>query len=174
MGINIDADIVLTGANVLTMNPGSPKAEAVAIRRGRFLWAGSSDEVRSAVGRRTEVRELSGMTVVPGFNEAHNHTLQFGHVLSGILLASARSIDDIVALVNERVRSQKKGAWVFGSGFDQNKLQEKRLPTRWDLDKVCTSHPVALKHTSMHVMAANSQALRLAAVTRDTPDPEGG
>jgi len=78
MGINIDADIVLTGGNILTMDPRNTKAEAVAIRRGRFLWVGSTEEVKSAIGKGTEVRELRGMTVVPGFIEAHNHTLQFG------------------------------------------------------------------------------------------------
>lgn len=174
MGIMVDADKVLIGGNIITVNSKAPRAEAVAIKNGRFFWVGSTEEVKAAIGKGTEIRDLKGMTVVPGFNEAHNHTLQFGHILSGILLASVYSMSGILDLVRERAECQKEGTWIFGSGFDQNKLREKRLPTRWDLDKVAPNHPVSLKHTSMHVMVVNSKALSLAGITKNTPNPEGG
>jgi len=174
VGIMVDADKVLIGGNIITVNSKAPRAEAVAIKNGRFFWVGSTEEVKAAIGKGTEIRDLKGMTVVPGFNEAHNHTLQFGHILSGILLASVYSMSGILDLVRERAECQKEGTWIFGSGFDQNKLREKRLPTRWDLDKVAPNHPVSLKHTSMHVMVVNSKALSLAGITKNTPNPEGG
>jgi len=174
MGIHVDADIVLLGGNVLTVDPKNSRAESVAIKDGKFLWVGTTEEVKASIGRKTQVRDLKGMTLVPGFNEAHNHTLQFGHILTGIVLASARSIDEILDRVKETAHQQREGDWIFGSGFDQSKLREKRLLTRWDLDKVSPGHPVSLKHTSMHVMVANSRALALAGITKETPDPEGG
>jgi predicted amidohydrolase YtcJ len=174
VGIMVDADTVLIRGNIITVDSKASRAEAVAIKNGRLLWVGSTEEVKAAIGKGTEVRDLKGMTIVPGFNEAHNHTLQFGHILSGIILASVRSIDGILDLVRERAVRHKEGTWISGSGFDQNKLREKRLPTRWDLDQVAPNHPVSLKHTSMHAMVVNSRALSLAGITKDTPDPEGG
>jgi len=174
MGIRVDADTVLVGGNIITMGAKNSRAEAVAIKDSKFLWVGSTEDVKEAIGKKTKVRDLEGMTVVPGFIEAHNHTLEFGLTLSGIALASVRSIDEILNLVRKRVDHQKEGTWIVGAGFNQNKLREKRLPTRWDLDKVAPNHPVSLKHTSCHVMVVNSRALALAGITKDTPDPEGG
>ena len=174
MGIPIDADLVLLGANILTVDPGNTRAQALAVKNGRILWVGKDEEVRAAIGKRTRVRELKGLTVVPGFNEGHNHTMQYGSILSGVQLYEAQSIEDVLRLVREKAAVLPEGEWVQGAGVNQARLREGRLPTRWELDQAAPKHPVALKHTSMHVMMANSLALALSGVDRQTPEPEGG
>ena len=174
MGISIDADVVLLSGTVLTVACENPRAEAVAIKDGKILWVGKNDEARTAIGKGTTVRNLKGLTVVPGFNEAHNHTLQFGSILSGIDLHAASSMDEILSLVRERTLRQPEGTWVLGAGINQARLKEARLPTHRDLDRVSPDHPVSLKHTSMHVMVANSRALALAGITSKSPNPPGG
>jgi len=174
MGIMVDADTVILDSQVITMDDRRPEVEAVAIKDGKFLWVGRTEEVRAAIGRGTRVRRLKGTTVVPGFNEAHNHTLEFGLNLSGIPLESARSIDDILVLVKKAADLLRPEQWIIGRGYNQNHSKEKRSPTCWELDRAAPHHPVSLRHTSSHVMAVNSRALKMAGVTKDTPDPSGG
>ena len=174
MGIMIDADAVLLGGNVITMDDKKPRAEAVAIREGRFLWVGTDDEVKQAIGKGTQVKNLNGMTVVPGFIESHNHTLMFGLGLSAIDLTKVHSIEEMLARVKERASKQKEGTWITGVGYNQNELKEKRHPTRQDLDKAAPKHLVSLRHTSAHGYVVNSLALTKAGITKDRPDPEGG
>ncbi len=174
MGIMVDADSVLVGGNFITMDSDNPVADAAAIKDGKFLYVGKEDEARKAIGKRTLVRDLGGSTVVPGFNEAHNHTLEFGLNMRGLLLESAGSIDEILGLVKKDAGRKNRGEWVIGRGYNQNTLQERRSPSRWDLDKVSPDHPVSLKHTSSHVMVVNSKALSVAGITGATPQPRGG
>jgi predicted amidohydrolase YtcJ len=174
MGIMVDADAVLLGGNVITMDVRRPRARAVAVKGGRFLWVGEEEEVRQAIGKKTRVEKLNGMTVIPGFNESHNHTLMFGLGLRAIDLTRVSSIEEMLALVKERAGRQKEGTWITGVGYNQNELREKRHPTRQDLDRVAPNHMVILRHTSAHGYAANSLALARAGITKDRPDPEGG
>jgi len=174
MGVMVEADVVLHNGNIITMDPKKPKAEAVIIKGGKFLWVGTNDEAKAAIDKTTHVRNLGGMTVVPGFNDSHHHTIQFGHNLSGLGVEGVQSVKDLMNLVQQNVEAQPEGTWILGSGYNQNELEERRHPTRWDLDKVAPNHPVALKHTSGHNLAVNSKALALAGMTKDTPDPENG
>ena len=174
MGIMVDADFVLHGGTVITVDEKRPRAQGVAIKDGKFLWVGTNDEVKQAVGKRTQVRDLKGMTVVPGFIESHNHTLMFGLGLKAIDLTQAGSIEEILALVRERASRQKDGTWITGVGYNQNELKEKRHPTCQDLDRAAPRHLVSLRHTSAHGIVVNSPALAKAGITKDSPDPEGG
>jgi predicted amidohydrolase YtcJ len=174
MGIMVDADFVLHGGTVITVDERRPRAQGVAIKDGKFLWVGTNDEVKQAVGKRTQVRDLKGMTVVPGFIESHNHTLMFGLGLKAIDLTQASSIEEILALVRERASRQKDGTWITGVGYNQNELKEKRHPTCQDLDRAAPRHLVSLRHTSAHGIVVNSPALAKAGITKDSPDPEGG
>jgi hypothetical protein len=174
MGIMIDADAVLLDGNVITMDDKKPRAEAVAIRDGKFLWVGTNDEVKQTIGKGTQIKNLNGMTIVPGFIESHNHTLMFGLGLSAIDLTKVRSIEEMLALVTDRANKQKEGTWITGVGYNQNELKEKRHPTRQDLDKVAPKHLISLRHTSAHGYVVNSLALTKAGITKDRPDPEGG
>ena len=174
MGFMVDADVVLFNGNVITMDDKKPRAQGVAIKDGRILWVGTNEGVKQAIGRGTQVRDLKGMTVVPGFIESHNHTLMFGLGLSSIDLTKVSSIEEIIALVKERAAKQKEGTWVTGVGYNQNELKEKRHPSREDLDKATLKHLVSLRHTSAHGIAVNSLALATAGITKATPHPEGG
>ena len=174
MGIIVDADIVLTGGKVITMDDERPRAEALAIKDGKFLWVGTDEEVKQAVGRGTRKKNLKGMTVVPGFIESHNHTLMFGLGLGAIDLTQVHSIEEILSLVKERGDKQKEGTWIIGVGYNQNEVKEKRHPTRFDLDKATPKHLVSLRHTSAHGIVVNSLALAKAGITKESPDPSGG
>jgi predicted amidohydrolase YtcJ len=113
---------------------------------------------------------------MPGFNEAHNHMIGFGETLQYIDCGfpAVRSIADIVVAVRERAASQAPGSWIIGRGYDDNKLEERRHPTRLDLDAATSAHPVIIVNGSGHLSAVNSLALELAGVTRDSAHPEGG
>ena len=174
MGFMVDADVVLFNGNVITMDEQKRRAQGVAVKDGRILWVGTNEGVKQAVGRGTQVRDLKGMTVTPGFIESHNHTLMFGLGLSSIDLTKVGSIEEIIALVKERAAKQKEGTWITGVGYNQNELKEKRHPSRQDLDKAAPKHLVSLRHTSAHGYAVNSLALNKAGITKDRPDPEGG
>jgi predicted amidohydrolase YtcJ len=174
MGFMVDADIVLHGGNVITVDEKKPRAQGVAVKDGRILWVGTNEGVKQAIGRGTQVRDLKGMTVIPGFIESHNHTLMFGLGLSSIDLTKVGSVEEMIALVRERAAQQKEGTWITGVGYNQNELKEKRHPSRQDLDKAAPKHLVSLRHTSAHGYAVNSLALAKAGITKDRLDPEGG
>lgn len=174
MGILIDADIVLMNGNIITMNNEQPRAQALAINGEKIFWVGSDGEVKQTIGPRTLVKNLKGMTVIPGFIESHNHTLMFALDLQAIDLSSVNSLEEILKLVKERAYQQEEGTWIRGVGYNQNELREKRHPTKNDLDKVAPKHLVCLRHTSAHALAVNSLALAKAGIHRNTPDPQGG
>ncbi|MBW1699689.1 MAG: amidohydrolase [Deltaproteobacteria bacterium] len=170
------ADLILTAANIITINPAHPRAEAVAVRQGRIVAVGSAADVGSLRGRGTEVLNLKGRTVVPGFNEAHNHMISFGMQLKMVPLKypAIRSIPDIIQTLKDRASTQKPGTWVMGSGYDNTKLTEQRHPSCRELDRVSTEHYVMIRHTSGHMCVVNSKVLELVGITADSVDPEGG
>lgn len=165
-----------TNGVILTMDPGQPEVEAVGVIDDKIVAAGSLSEVEGALPRAYSRYDLAGRTLLPGFNEAHNHMIGFGETLNMIDAAypSVTSIADIVDRVRERASSTPPGGWIIGRGYDDNKLEEGRHPNRHDLDSATTDHPVIIVNGSGHLSAANSMALQLAGVTRDTQDPEGG
>jgi hypothetical protein len=120
--------------------------------------------------------DLAGSTVIPGFDDSHMHVLSFGLTLSQVDLspAAAPDIAAIRTAIEEASHSAHGSDWVLGRGYNQNMLAEQRHPTRFDLDPVSGGHPVALWHTSGHIMSCNSRALELAGISGDTPDPTGG
>jgi predicted amidohydrolase YtcJ len=170
---DLQADLILTGATVITVAPERPRAEAIAVRGDRILAVGTADEIGALRGPKTEVLDLHGKTVVPGFNDAHNHMLSFGMQLSTVSLRLP-TVEAMVAALRERAAQQPPGTWVIGTGYDNNKLPGGLHPTRWDLDQVSTEHFVVARQNSGHMCVANSRALADARVGRDTADPEGG
>ena len=174
MGIMVDADFVLHGGKVITIDEKKPRAQGVAVKDGKIFWVGTDDEVRQAIGKGTQIWDLKGMTVVPGFIESHNHTLMFGLGLSAIDLTKVGSIEEILTLVRERASRQEEGTWIIGVGYNQNELKEKRHPTRQDLDRAAPKHFVSLRHTSAHAVVVNTLALTKAGITKDRPEPAGG
>ena len=170
------ADLALVGADVITMNPGQPSAQAVAVQGGRIVGVGSNREIRQFCGNGTEVIDLRGKPLLPGFVESHNHVSAYSHIVLQIDCTpkSCRSIGDILAHVKARASTQPKGTWIEGYGFDNTALAEQRWINRWELDEAAPDHPVHLWHISGHFTAVNSKALKLAGIGRDTPNPSGG
>ena len=163
-------DLVLDNANLITIDPSRPRAGSLAIMGDRIVAVGDRGELTGA-----RVIDLGGRTVVPGFNDAHNHMQIFGGSKSKVNLSPTivRSVEEIVSSVADRVARTPPGVWVMGAGYDDNKLAERRHPTRAELDRVSPDNPVVLYHTSGHFTVVNSAGLRLARVG-EVAVPEGG
>jgi len=174
----MEADLVLTGGKVVTMDGEESIAEAVAVKYGRIIKVGSSSDVKPLIGEGARVIDLRGRTVVPGFIDSHCHMMRTGadRMLYVDLSeeAGVHSIGDLVERLRERAKETPVGEWVVGYQEDDSKLAEKRHPTRWDLDGASTEHPIIISTVGGHFYVANSLAFENAGVSKDTPDPVGG
>ena len=169
------ADLVLYNANVLTMNRRQPRAELVAVKGGRIIYVGKSDELDLFRGRSKTIN-CEGRAVIPGFNDAHIHVLAYASNLLGVDCspASVKSISDIQDKLRQEAQRIPSGTWIKGCGYNEFYLAERRHPTRHDLDLAAPHHPVKLAHRSMHACVLNSLALSLAGISIETIDPPGG
>ena len=170
------ADLLLTNAQVLTMDPGTASAGFVAVKGGKILGVGDEGEAASFTGPGTKEMDCQGMALLPGFNDAHCHLMAFASSLRGVDCRrdSAGSIFQIVRAIRSEARKVPDGTWIRGFGYDEFYLTEKRHPTRSDLDQAAPSHPVRLDHRTGHGSVLNSLALRLVGISADTPDPPEG
>ncbi|MDY6892877.1 MAG: amidohydrolase family protein, partial [Chloroflexota bacterium] len=169
------ADLVLYNANLMTMNPRCPRAELVAAGAGEIVWVGSNGDLDLFKGH-AKLIDCEGKTVIPGFNDAHAHVLGYASRLLGVDCspASVASISDIESRIRQQAEFIPRGAWIKASGYNEFYLSESRHPTRHDLDRAAPHHPVKLTHRSLHACVLNSQALFLAGISIETPDPPGG
>ena len=177
----VPADTILFGDNIVTMDPNQPVVEAVAVRGETIAAAGSLGDVMALRGDATRVVDLGDRALLPGFIDTHGHFLLAGQELESLSLHSppvgdVNNIDDIVRKIQEWIAEKDipAGETVFGGGYDDSLLEEGRHPTRYDLDRASTDHPIVLTHVSFHMRAANSAALAANNITADTPDPDGG
>ena len=170
-----EADLVLVNGKILTVDAKDSVAEAVAIAGGKIVADGSNEEVTTRAAKDAHVIDLHGRTATPGLIDTHCHFQEVA-ALYEIDLSdpSIRQVSDVVKRVQQRVASAQPGAWVRGSGWDEGKLAELRYVHAADLDKVSPNNPVWLMHTTGHYGVANSYALKLAGITRDTKDPPAG
>lgn len=152
--------------------------EAMGVENGRVAVIGSQSEVELwARGAKAAFHDLEGSFVVPGFNDSHMHLLEYGCALSRVSLSSSTSLSEMLQRLRQYKEKQdiKKGDWIVGRGWNQDYFQdEKRFPNRKDLDQVSTEHPILIYRACGHIACANSMALRLAKITRDTAWPDGG
>ncbi|MDX1577741.1 MAG: amidohydrolase [Gemmatimonadota bacterium] len=167
------ADLVVRGGTIYTVDD-PPRAEALAVKAGRFLAVGSDDDVSNLIGPNTEVVDAGGMTVVPGFIDAHNHPSSAGIRHLTQVDTNLRSIEAIQSALAERAQNTPEGEWVVGFLYDDTKLAEGRPLTRDDLDEAVPNHPVSVTHRGGHTSVYNSRAFELAGITVETPDPPGG
>jgi predicted amidohydrolase YtcJ len=162
---------------IYTMNPAQPTVEAVTVgSRGRIRSVGAFDAFRTMTPGARRI-DLAGRTLLPGFNDAHVHIWKLGLLLTVQVDARRKNAPDIPAIIRlfrERAAALPAGTWILGRGYNEVELPEGRHPTRADLDAASADHPIALTRTCGHVIAANSLALRLSGIDRDTPDPAGG
>jgi predicted amidohydrolase YtcJ len=170
-GRPVQADLVLLNGTVITVDARDTVAEAVAVQAGRIVYVGTSASAGTFVGDRTNVIDLRGRTATPGLIDTHVH---FSEPADTLDLGDARSMDEVISRVKARAAGVPAGNWVRGGGWDEGKLKEKRYITAADLDKAAPDHPVYLTHTTGHYGVANSLALKLSDITRETKDPPGG
>ena len=172
----MSADKVFLNGQVITVDEVDQVAEAVAVKGNRIVKVGANAEVADLVGNSTEVFELDGKSLLPGFIDAHMHISLYGASKLGINCKAPHleSISDILASLEERAQQTPNGEWIRAWGFNNTKITEKRYPTRWELDEASTEHPILIVRTDGHISIANSKALELAEIDETTPDPEGG
>jgi hypothetical protein len=173
-GATVAPDLVVINGNVLTQDDTSPTAQAFAIKDGRFVAVGSSDDVRNLASPDTQVIDAAGMTVVPGFIDAHSHPSGAGLNALKNVNTNLGSIAAIQAALRERARQTSPGEWIVGYMYDDTKQEEGRPLNRRDLDAVSIDHPIVVGHRGGHTGVYNSRAFELAGVTVVTPDPFGG
>ncbi len=168
-------DIILKNANIITMDPARPLAEAVAISGDRIALVGMNTDVDMTGVSGTKIIDGGGRTVVPGFNDAHLHLFSLMKKLIGVDLspAAVSSIEDIKLAIRRKAESTPHGSWISGTDFNEFYLKEKRFPTRWDIDEAALDHPVVLSHRSLHACVLNSMALKLAGIGMETEEPPG-
>ena len=164
-------DLVLLNGRVYTVDDARLRAEAFAVRTGRFVAVGSSDEIRSLVASGTEVIDAEGMTVTPGFIDTHCHPSGVNE-LYGVNM-DLRSLAELQEALRRKAAATAPGNWVNGFKFDDTKVRDGRLHRR-HLDEAVPNHPVSVAHRGGHTTWYNSKAFELAGITGDTPDPRDG
>ena len=166
------ADLIIKGANLLTMDPGIASATAIAVRGQHILAVGNDDDVSNLKGANTEVVDGRGQTVTPGFIDAHSHPLLAQEAIS--VNVNLRRIADVQVALVEQANKTVPGHWVLGSMYDDTKFEDGRPLTRKDIDEAVPNHPVFVRHRGGHTAVVNTRAFELAGVSVDTPDPIGG
>ncbi len=173
-----EPDLIVLNAKVYTMDAAAPRAEAFAVKGGRFVAVGTSADDEGARGQSTQTFDAKQMTIVPGFTDCHNHA-GGTTLLYEVLVGNPFEVEFVtIASIIEKLQSQgattPPGTWVEGYFFDDTKLKDKRALNVHDLDQVSTEHPVAVHHRGGHTTFYNSKAFELAKITKDTPNPPGG
>ena len=169
-------DLVVTGGTVHTMDRADRRPDAVAVDNEKIKAVGASEELAKLMGPETEVVHLAGRTLVPGFIDPHNHfsLTAFQPVSVDCSVPPHGSINSILDAIAAAAKDTPKGRWIWGWGFRHWQVKEDRPITRWELDEVAPDHPVCVMDKSCHACYANSAALKLAEIGRDTPDPTHG
>ena len=168
------ADVVFKNGNIYTANDRQPHAEAIAVKAGKIIFVGSNKDVAAYQGKDTRVIDLRGNAVVPGLTDSHYHLMGVGEREMTLNLEGTMTLEDFLAKVKEQVDRAKPGEWVTGRGWIETFWKPPVFPTRWDLDKIAPNNPVFLTRADGHASIANSAALKIAGINRDTPNPFGG
>lgn len=169
-----DADLVVFNAKVYTVEPRTPRAEAFAVKAGRFVAVGNAEDIKALIHRGTQTIDAKQMTIVPGFIDCHNHApgnvLLYEVLVGNPFVVEFVTIDSIVDKLRAKAKETPPGMWVEGYFFDDTKVKDNRQLGVRDLDRVSKDHPVAVHHRGGHTSFYNSKALTLAGVNRNTPD----
>jgi len=172
------ADVLFLNGNILTgegLSSNSPKrVTALAIRDGRVMAIGGEQEILKLRGPKTEVIDLKGQFAMPGFDDAHVHLASGGFEKLNVELVGAKSLEEMKERIATRVKSATPGEWIRGRGWDHTKWHGQALPTRQDFDAMTGDHPAIFTRVDGHIAVANSAALKVAGITKDTQDPAGG
>ncbi|MGH9864384.1 MAG: amidohydrolase [Candidatus Acidiferrales bacterium] len=168
------ATLALINGDIYTVASQPVHAQAIAIQGEQIVAVGSNDDVRGWIGPHTRVIDLHGRFAMPGFNDAHTHLAAAGMAKLTVNLEGSKSLAEFQQRIRAALKNYKPGEWITGSGWDHTLWPEKRFPTRRDLDAVSKDHPMIFSRVDGHVAVANSLALKLSGVTKDTRDPAAG
>ena len=160
------ADLVLFNGDIITMNSKMPSAQAIAVKGDRISYVGSNQEIKQYIDEKTQVIDLGGKTVMPGFIDTHTHVVDYGRMLTWLDLECTSSIKEIQTQLTERVKRVGEGKWVLGRALNPERLLEKRLPTRQELDAVAPDNPVVFYCQLGQVCVASSKALEAAKISQ--------
>ncbi|MEX2101559.1 MAG: amidohydrolase [Actinomycetota bacterium] len=167
------ADLAFVSGAIWTVDPGRPRAEAVAISGGRIVAVGTDDEIRAHVDATTQIHDLRGRSLLPGFQDAHVHPAPSGVEMLNCDLSEAHSIAEYREIIARYAAEHPDNAWIRGGGWSMD-VFPRGIPTKEELDAIVPDRPVYLPNRDGHGAWVNTRALELAGVTRDTPDPEDG
>lgn len=173
-------ELILTNAQIYTLDRDQEMAEAIAIHNGRIWAIGTTAEVLAMAGEPTKVEDLMGAFVMPGFIEGHGHFSGLGSSLMNLNFLHAQSWDEIKEAVAEKAKTMEPGEWIIGRGWHQEKWVSapdrnvQGYPFHHDLSALSPDNPVLLKHASGHGLFANAKAMELAGISKETPNPAGG
>ncbi len=170
------ADVIFRNGPIITVDSQQQSPEAVAVLGNRILRVGTVDELSAEIGPETTIIDLEGRCLLPGLNDNHNHPMSFGQALNQIDASpmAAPTLQALQDAFRSRAAQQRGDGWLIARGYDDSRLDIHRHPTRYELDEATGDQPAILVRTCGHMCVANSAALRLAGVSKDTPDPSGG
>ncbi len=168
------ADLVVTNANIHTMDKKRPTARAIAVSGSKIIAIGSDTEVKRFIGPATKQVDAGGRLVIPGFNDAHVHFLETGQQLSSVDLRDAKTPQEFVRRIKNFAAKLPKGRWILGGKWDHENWSPNDLPTAAMIDAATPDNPVFIDRLDGHMGLANSLAMRLAGVNKDTKDVDGG
>lgn len=174
------ADLVLMKGKIVTVDDTKPEAQALAVKGDVIIAVGSNKEIKPYITEKTKVIDLEGKLAIPSFIDAHGHFISLGQSKIILNLMNVKNWDEIVAIVKEAVQRAQPGEWILGRGWHQEKWDKTPtpnvdgLPFHHNLSKVSPDNPVFLTHASGHSCLANAKAMKLAGITKETPDPKGG
>lgn len=167
-------DLILYNANIITIDPSKPRAQALAIFNGRIMDVGTNKEIQNLATSSTKKINIGGKTITPGFIDAHSHPEGSGRSHLRAVDCDLRSIKAIKDAIHERASKTPPGEWVLGFKYDDTKTAEGRFINRYDLDEAAPHHPVRIMHRGGHSAYVNSKALQMAGINPSTPNPDGG
>jgi predicted amidohydrolase YtcJ len=174
------ADAIFLGGNIYTVDIENPKAEAVAVKDGKIMAVGSNEDIEKFKFESTEVIQLDGKFVMPGFIEGHGHFSGLGASLININFLKSKNWNQIVGQVAEKIETAEDDEWIIGRGWHQEKWNERLerevlgYPYHDKLSEVSPNNPVILIHASGHSLFANKKAMDIAGISVETPNPSGG
>jgi hypothetical protein len=168
------ADLIVTAARIYTADAARPEVQAVAVRGGRIVFAGSAAEAAVLRGVNTRSLAFPGGIVIPGMVDAHAHLLGLGQALRSVDLTGTRSYEEVVARVALRARTARPGEWITGRGWNQNEWADTRFPTHEALSRAVPQHPVYLTRVDGHAALVNERGMLAAGIGAATRDPDGG
>ena len=167
------ADLVIINADIYTSDKKQPRAQAIAIKNGKFTIVGFNDEIETAIGQDTKILDAGNATVIPGLIDGHTHLVGGGSLATGVDLTDIPEKKEWIKIIAEKAATLPEGSWILGGRWNHN-LSDGILPTKEMLDTVTPKHPVLLSDIDGHTSWANSEAIKLAGITIESPVPQGG